>query len=285
MNVRIIGRGKVGRALHAALRKARVASKLHQGRNVPPRSNDGPVIYVLAVPDSQLRATALRVAGRVHPGDAVLHCSGSRGPEELEACQARGAAIAAMHPLVSFASARAVSDLLNTTWIARGDERAISSAKKLAQVLGARCVKGPSGNAAYHAAAVTAGNGSAALADLAVRMLQTLGLNRKVAEQGIAGLLRSVANNIERVGLPAALTGPVVRGDAETVRSHVFAWHALDPALAHDYVALVPLILSTAEGAGLSRGESARVKAALVLDRTAKMALKSKGKRARLHPR
>lgn len=277
MNVRVLGRGKVGRTLHAAFRKAALDSTLHHGRSQP-RASRSASVYVLAVPDAQIRATAERIATQIKASDVVIHCSGNRGPEELAPCLRRGASVAVVHPFVSFASAKTPPDLHETTWIARGDERALRVAKRLARAVGARCIEGPSGQAAYHAAAAVVANGSTALADLAVRMLGTLSLDRKVAQVAVAGLLRSVAHNVERVGVPAALTGPVVRGDADTVRSHLVALHAQDPKLAESYRALAPLILACAEASGLSPEPAAAIRKAL--NTTHRTRATSKGKRA-----
>lgn len=278
MNVCILGRGKVGRCLHAALREGGHPSLLARGTSTPKRPSRGPFVFVLAVPDAQLRSVAQRLLPILVARDVVLHCSGNRGPDELGACRERGAHVATMHPMVSFASARRGPPLVNTTWVARGDRRALVRARELARAVGARCVEGPSGAPAYHAAAATLGNGSVALAALSVRMLGCIGLDARTAERACAGMLRSVAHNLEHVGLPGALTGPIARGDADTVQSHVLALRALDPELAAGYIALAPLIVACAIDAGLSAEDAARIQTAL---RSKETRATSRGKRAR----
>ncbi len=284
MNVCILGRGRVGRTLHAALRKADVSAQLTRGTAKPRRTASARHVFVLAVPDAEIQGTAARLLPSLARGDVVLHCSGNRGPEELSVCRERGAHVATMHPMVSFASARAMPPLDHTVWLARGDKPALAVARRLARSVGAQCVAGPSGGPAYHAAAALLGNGSVALAALAVRVLLAIDLDQKTAERAAAGLLRSVASNLERVGIPHALTGPIVRGDADTVRSHVRALHTLDPQLARSYVALAPLILSCASDAGLSAEDATRIQAALGTGRPpqprAATRTRSKSKRA-----
>lgn len=282
MNVCILGRGKVGRTLYAALHKADVPTQLTQGAGKPRRAARGPHLFVLAVPDAKIQSVALKLAPSLVRGDVVLHCSGNRGPEELSACKERGAHVATMHPMVSFASKRATPPLAGTVWIARGDPRALVTARKLARSVGALCIAGPSGNPAYHAAAAILANGSVALAALAIDVLSAIELDQKTAERAAAGMLRSIASNLERVGIPQALTGPIARGDADTVRSHVHALGALDPRFAESYAALGPLILACAKDAGLSNEAARRIQFALETPRSAAR-LSSKSKRAPTH--
>ena len=263
MIVRVLGRGKVGRSLHAALRKADVAATLHPARGLLAARDKRALTYLLTVPDAQIAATAQRIAAHVKAGDVVLHCSGNRGPEELAACRRSGASIAVMHPFVSFAHVRSAPNLPQTVWFARGDTLAIRRAKQLARSVTAQCLEGPVGQPAYHAAAAVLANGSAGLADLTVRMLVALGLDRKVACAAASGLLHSVAQNVRTVGVPQALTGPIMRGDADTVRSHLSALAALDPDFARSYADLAPIVLSCAQAAGLTKRDAANIRAVL----------------------
>ncbi len=263
MIVRILGRGKVGRALHAALRKTAMPSSLHRARGPLPAGSASATTYVLAVPDAQIGSVAARLAPVLGARDVVLHCSGNRGLDELAACRRRGARVATMHPMVSFASPRAPPALRGTTWVVHGDAVAQRAARRLARAVGARAVEGASGHPVYHAAAAILANGGAALAALSVQILESRGVGHRAAELACAGLLRSVAHNVERVGVPGALTGPIARGDADTVRSHVLGLRAVDASLADSYVALGPLIVACAMRAGLPRQDAVRVEEAL----------------------
>jgi predicted short-subunit dehydrogenase-like oxidoreductase (DUF2520 family) len=212
------------------------------------------------VPDARIAEVAARLPlGR---GAVVLHCAGARGPDELAAARARGAHVAGFHPLVSFASKRP-QPLAGATFVAHGDVKATQRARALARRLGARCIVAPVLGPAYHAAAALMANGSVALAHAASAILVAQGLSRRDAERALAGLVASVARNLETVGLPAALTGPVVRGDAATVRGHVAALRALSPALAEHYVCVQPLVLATASAAGLSATQARAIEHAL----------------------
>ena len=90
---------------------------------------------------------------------------------------------------------------------------------------------------AYHAAAGLVANGAAALAAGGVELLERAGVDRGTAAKMLGPLLRSVADNVERLGLPGALTGPVRRGDAGAVERHLATIARLAPHLAGFYAA------------------------------------------------
>lgn len=242
MKVWVLGRGKLGSALAAGLHRAGISVELRSARRPLLFAAARGRTFVLAVPDPAIRQVAQRLAEVVGKGDVVLHCAGARGPEELEACSARGAATAAMHPLVSFASRQRPAPLVGSSFVVAGAPRALRRARQLCRALGARCVPAPVLGPAYHAAAALLANGSAALAFEAVEILVALGMARREAERALQGLLASVAHNVGTSGVPAALTGPVARGDAATVRRHLRALRALDPARADAYRRVQPVI-------------------------------------------
>jgi predicted short-subunit dehydrogenase-like oxidoreductase (DUF2520 family) len=109
----------------------------------------------------------------------------------------------------------------------------------------------PARKALYHAAAVAASNYLVAVEDLAARLARAAGIPPRDALRALLPLVRGTVRNLERVGLPAALTGPVARGDAATLRAHRRALRAVDPALDAAYAALGRLALRVAREAGL----------------------------------
>lgn len=261
-SVIVVGRGRVGRALCSALRAAGVEASLVRGRDgraIEPGSH----IVVVAVPDPRVEAVAARLSATVGPRDVVLHCAGALGAEVLASCAERGAATGVMHPLVSFASTRRPPALAGTTWVVSGDPPAVRAARRLARACGARAVHGAVHGAAYHATAAMLANGAAALAHEAVNALVALGIGRRDAERAASALLASVAQNVDTVGVPRALTGPIVRGDAQTVARHRAALAAFHPRTSHAYDAVGPVILAAAADAGLDPAAARRVARAL----------------------
>lgn len=251
MKIAIVGRGRVGRGLFAALGGKDGPAQLISGRAPPPPALADADAVVLAVPDDAIAETAARIASAIRPGAAVVHCAGARDASELDACKRAGADVGVMHPMVSFPSTKKPPSLAAAALVASGGRRAIAAARFIAARTGATLVIADVHGPAYHAAAALAANGSAALATVSVSVLERLGMKRRDAQRAIAGLLRTVADNVARIGVPEALTGPVRRGDAETVRGHLEALGHLDAEALRAYGAVGPIILSCARAAGL----------------------------------
>lgn len=213
----------------------------------------GAEVVVLAVPDAAIESVARRVLDRTDAErpPVVLHCAGALGTEAYGRLPERFPTVAfgAMHPLVSFAHPKRPPPLAGTCFAVAGAPRARRAARRLARACGATAIgTGPDGihGPAYHAAAALLANGSAALAFVGVGLLRELGLSKRGSEKALGSLLRSVAHNVETLGVPRALTGPVMRGDHATVRRHRRALgRSTDARRAYD--ALVPVIERCAE--------------------------------------
>jgi predicted short-subunit dehydrogenase-like oxidoreductase (DUF2520 family) len=251
MKVIVLGRGKVGSALArrlsergsaVSLRSARHASWRKGAARDGARKSRAGTIWLLAVADYAIADVARQLAAEVSPRDVVLHCAGARDASELSACRDAGAATGVLHPLVSFASKRATPDFAGCTFVVTGAPRALRAARLLCRQLDAVCLVAPVMGPAYHAAAALLANGSAALAYSAQRILSELGIEQRAAERALAGLLATVASNVGTVGVPQALTGPVARGDADTVRAHLRALSQLSSQLAAPYRQVQPII-------------------------------------------
>jgi predicted short-subunit dehydrogenase-like oxidoreductase (DUF2520 family) len=116
---------------------------------------------------------------------------------------------------------------------------------------------------AYHAAAGLVANGAAALAAGGTELLERAGVDRATAVAMLGPLLRSVADNVERLGLPAALTGPVRRGEIVGVERHLATLERLAPDLVPLYRAMgrtqLPLARALAEAPAESFDALARL--------------------------
>ena len=243
LRVFIFGAGKVGTSLARALRAQGASVTLRpQRRGLPARRIDAEAI-ILAVRDREVGPTAEELLRRGligHARVAVVHCAGSLGPEALApARDAAGlVAVAQMHPMISFASKTFAPSLTRGQLHVDGDPAAMRMARRLGRLLGMtpRTIPGLD-RVAYHAAAGLVANGAAALAAGGVELLARAGVERDVAAAMLGPLLRSVAENVERLGLPEALTGPVRRGDATGVGKHLETLDRLAPELVPFYVA------------------------------------------------
>ena len=241
MRVFVFGAGKVGSNLARALRAAGCEVALRPARRgLPARPIDADVI-VVAVRDGDVPkvATGLAERGLVgHAPVAIVHCAGALGPEALAAARVGKAAVAQMHPMISFAAPGALPDLTRGQLHVDGDPAAVRAARALGKRLGMTPRTIPAlDRVAYHAAAGLVANGAAALAAGGVELLERAGVDRGTAAKMLGPLLRSVADNVERLGLPGALTGPVRRGDAGAVERHLATIARLAPHLAGFYAA------------------------------------------------
>jgi predicted short-subunit dehydrogenase-like oxidoreductase (DUF2520 family) len=219
----IIGAGKVGRTLAAALRRAHLPTKLVAVRRGLPAVRWHLDVLIIAARESEFSNIIDHFAsGQWLPADAVvLHVAGSLSSAVLAPLRPVTGGVAQFHPLLAFADARHPPDLRGAHVNVEGDPRAVALARKLATRLGLRPRTLPGLDPiAYHAAAGLLANGAAALAAASQRILTASGLPTKTASALLGPLLRSVADNVESLGMPAALTGPVRRGDAIAVAKH-----------------------------------------------------------------
>jgi predicted short-subunit dehydrogenase-like oxidoreductase (DUF2520 family) len=130
-----------------------------------------------------------------------------------------------MHPLIAVTDAPgALENLRGAYFGLEGDEEAVRVASKLVKMMGGKGLKLAAENMAlYHAAAVMASNCVVALADIARGMLTASGVGEEDALPALMPLMTSAVRNMVEVGLPSAMTGPVVRGDVVSVERHLGA--------------------------------------------------------------
>jgi predicted short-subunit dehydrogenase-like oxidoreductase (DUF2520 family) len=239
-SVVVVGAGKVGRSLGRALRAAGADVRVVSARTGRPGSASRADLVIVATRDADIRATAERLAGIVRPSIVALHVAGARGLGELEALAARGVHVGSAHPLLAFASSAAPPTFAGAALVLDGAPRAIRAGRALAAALGMRPVHLPGlDRATYHAAAALAANGAAALAGAASSLLLAASVPKRLAPVLLGPLLRSVAENVTRLGAGAALTGPVRRGDAAAVAAHAAALDRRAPSLSALYRELV----------------------------------------------
>jgi predicted short-subunit dehydrogenase-like oxidoreductase (DUF2520 family) len=257
-SVFIMGAGVVGTALAARLVRAGIPVIGLHGRQVEltdaARAISGVVgstgeipdimsesdIVIISVRDERIREVVDRLVRekRLRPGQVVLHTSGANAAASiLSGARPHVRAVGTLHPLVSFADPRvAIERMADVAFGIEGDEPAKAHAKRLVRALGGRAVFLEAENLPlYHAGAVLASNYVVALADMAQRLLVTAGVPQEHALPALIPLLSSVVQNLAQVGLPAALTGPVERGDVSSVEQHLRTLEARAPELLELY--------------------------------------------------
>ena len=181
------------------------------------------VVLAIHDPAVPVVAGALLDGGLLRSANTVLHCGGARAAREalapLSGHDRFG--LGTFHPLVAVADpAHALRHLATAHFAVEGDARARSVSRALAAGLGAKTFElAAEAMTLYHAAAVLASNHPVAIWHAAVGLLEEAGV--EPAGEALVGLLRSTVDNVEQLGLPAALTGPVRRADAPTVSRHL----------------------------------------------------------------
>lgn len=193
------------------------------GVKEPPRSE---TILLLAVPDTsipELVDTIVRL-GSPGRGCVALHFSGAADSAVLTPLRKLGYAIGSLHPLQTVADPRQGAEQLEHCFFTfEGEDRARSSAVAIVKAAkGTLMDLETSDKAGYHAACVFASNYVVACTAVAIRLLmKAVRIDESRARQALAPLWRGALENVGRLGPRDALTGPVSRGDAETVRLHL----------------------------------------------------------------
>jgi predicted short-subunit dehydrogenase-like oxidoreductase (DUF2520 family) len=233
----IIGPGHVGRGLFRAFRASGVeVVGLHGKRpsgvatstGTLPKEIEKANVIIVCVRDPQLDETIeeVRVAASkelIERGTAVLHTSAIAEPVGLKALSDAGFPGGTFHPLVPFSDPEVAAKLLRRGWIGiDGENAAKSASRRLAGHVGARTLDIPPGKKpAYHAAAVIASNFPVVLASVAGHLLHDIGVPDSSAYHAVESLMNGALANMRQALPDDALTGPMMRGDAETVGKHL----------------------------------------------------------------
>ncbi|MFO7560258.1 MAG: Rossmann-like and DUF2520 domain-containing protein [Desulfobacterales bacterium] len=211
-------------------------------------------IVFITTPDGSIQESSRKIAENkgFKQNAVVLHCSGALPSTILASAKTCGASIGSMHPLQSFATSNVDTNPFKGIIAAiEGEEDAVHVARQIAADLEAISLTiKTDAKTLYHAAAVVASNYLVALQDLAFQLLQISGIPTKRAFQVLGPLINGTLSNIEKVGTVKALTGPIVRGDAETVKKHVDEISSMAPELLTLYRTLGRHTVTIAESGG-----------------------------------
>ena len=269
LRVGVVGAGRVGAVLGAALRRAgheivavsavsdlsRLrADALLPGIPVLP-ADEVPTdadLVLLAVPDDVLPGlvAGLVETGALHAGQFVAHPSGRHGVAVLEPATRVGALGLALHPAMTFTGTSVDLDrLADCPFAVTSAEPVRPVAEALVVEMGGEPVWVPEGaRVVYHAALSYGANYLMTVVAQSVDLLRLSGIDEP--QRLLAPLLSASLDNVLRHG-DSALTGPVSRGDADTVASHLNALADQSPVVTDAYRALARLTADRALGAGL----------------------------------
>jgi predicted short-subunit dehydrogenase-like oxidoreductase (DUF2520 family) len=191
-------------------------------------------------------------AGLIEQGTIVLHCSGSLPSTVLEPAGRRGASIASLHPVKSFADpAVAVETFAGTFCALEGDRRACEVLDEaLRRCSAVTFPVNPELKTIYHAATVVVCNYLVALMEVGLRCFEQAGLPRETALQVIEPIVTGTVDNVFKLGPAQALSGPIARGEQSVVETQCEALGRWDEQIEGIYRSLgrVAVELSAAQG-------------------------------------
>ena len=280
--VGIIGAGRVGAGLALALTRVGREVRLISRRPVrvpAPLSlkvaPDGPdaewvsglEVLFLAVPDDRIHPVAqqLWATKGIGPGQTVLHCSGVLGQEALSALVPTRAALGSLHPLQTISDPEVAPERFKGAWAAvEGSPAAMDTGEDIARALGMKPFRiTAKQKILYHAGAVFASNYLVVVEAIAQRLLRHAGLSDEEAWAALSPLVRGTITNLLAADPRSALTGPVVRGDTDTILRHLGALTIDDARL---YQMLGRAALELARKGGMDDKTAQKVADALATD-------------------
>jgi predicted short-subunit dehydrogenase-like oxidoreductase (DUF2520 family) len=255
--ITIVGPGNLGSAMGRALHMAgyRVDEIVHRGgasarrarvlaREIGARNEsageatlDAEIVWI-CVGDAAIAGCAAELAGRGRwEGRIAFHSSGALSSRELKRLKQRGAAVASVHPMMTFVR-NARPELRGVTFAIEGDAPALRAARRIARDLGGRAVRiDARRKPMYHAFGAFTSPLIVATIAAAERVARKAGLDQASARAAMGPILRQTLANYFEHGPAGAFSGPLVRGDVETVRRHLEVLRAVPEARAA-YVAL-----------------------------------------------
>ncbi len=179
---------------------------------------------VLCVRDSQIAGLVDEIVMRkgFKPGTVVAHTAGALSAEPLDRLREVGALPLSWHPMQTFVGGEGAELLNGVTFGIDGDPGAVELGERIALELGGVPFRvPPDKRRLYHLSAVVACNLMAGLAGTAMKLLHDSGMTDGQAMRTLGPLMKKTALNIAEKGLPDAVSGPLRRGDAKTVRAHL----------------------------------------------------------------
>ncbi|MGB6812300.1 MAG: DUF2520 domain-containing protein, partial [Candidatus Sulfotelmatobacter sp.] len=213
----------VSRRPAASLRRARrLARETGASAAVAARVRIQTEIVWFCVPDGAIASAAASLTGAADwQGKVALHSSGALTSDELAVLQEQGATVASVHPLMTFVRGSRPS-LAGVSFAIEGDPKAVRAARSVVlRLRGRPFAIGKREKEAYHAWGMFASPLLTALLAAGERVAGAAGINRKSARERILPILRQTLANYARLGAASSFSGPIARGDVETVGKHL----------------------------------------------------------------
>jgi predicted short-subunit dehydrogenase-like oxidoreductase (DUF2520 family) len=182
------------------------------------------------VPDEEVSHAANAFPRGQWTGKIAVHSSGVLTSEALESLRKQGAHVASVHPLMTFVHG-SVPQLAGVPFAIEGDQAAVRVAKEIVHNLEGHAIhQRKQDKVAYHAFATMVCPLLVSLLAAAEKTAALAGMSAAEARRRMMPILRQTMANYERLGPANAFSGPIVRGDTETIRQHLAALAAIPPA-------------------------------------------------------
>lgn len=228
----------IARSRGPSLTNARKLARQVNARAVLDPSNLTADLVWFCVPDSEISRAASGLADKFDwKGTVGLHSSGALTSDELAVLRKRGAKVASVHPMMTFVRGSRPR-LAGVPFAIEGDPAAALVARRIVDALGgvSHAIR-KSDKAAYHAWGTFASPLFTALLATTENVAALAGVNRKAARKRMIPILLQTLANYATLDAAGAFSGPIVRGDIETVRRHLRVLSKI-PRAAAVYVAL-----------------------------------------------
>jgi predicted short-subunit dehydrogenase-like oxidoreductase (DUF2520 family) len=242
LRIAIVGPGRLGTALTlelkragytiseivsrnsaASKRKAReLARKVEASASTSANARLDADLVWFCLPDREIAAVSQAVASSIDwKKKTAFHSSGALASDELKALRMRGAAVASVHPMMTFVSG-SIPSLKGVPFAVEGDAAAVRVARQIVKRLGGEAFTiRKQHKAAYHAWGAFASPLLVATLVTAEQLARAIGLSASQARKRMLPIVRQTLSNYEALGPAGAFSGPIVRGDAEVVRKHL----------------------------------------------------------------
>jgi len=242
-DIAIIGAGRLGTCLGRSLSKvgyritsltAKTLQEAQESKGIIGQGNPGTDnlyaagngdIIILTVPDDLIKKTAEEIADPALPwiNKKVFHCSGLHSSNILNSLEKLCAATASFHPVQTFPHKKAKSDIFKNIYFSlEGNQQALKTAEEMINKIGGRVFFiQAEDKPIYHSACSVASNSLVILLGTAIDLLKHTGLSEKKSYDILFPLVKKTLQNVKELSVPGALTGPVKRGDKDTIERHL----------------------------------------------------------------
>jgi predicted short-subunit dehydrogenase-like oxidoreductase (DUF2520 family) len=256
--IAIVGVGRLGSAMSLALTKAGYRVNEVISRDTPASQKraretagktrsftttlrtanlDSDLIW-FCVPDREIAVAARALIRSAEwKGKVAFHSSGALASDELNVLRRRGAAVASVHPMMTFVPG-SIPSLKGVAFALEGDAKAIRAARRVTRDLGGEAFPISKANKiAYHALGGFSSPLLVAMLATAEQVARAAGLSAAQARKIMLPIARQTLANYSALGPAGAFSGPIVRGDVAIVRGHLRALQKI-PGAKEVYVAL-----------------------------------------------